>query len=304
MERDQHRDGPVSLNRTLLVTHRGCLDGTGSALMYLWAGGSRDLVLFRNPSGLQLSGDDVPGPVEEVWYVDCCPQDLSDPAAGRPFWVFDHHVSSQRVHGRDPRCEFDMGECGTSLMANRLALRNLDDDTEAFIGGMRDYDLGRFENPVGRRLADLAATYTQEQFLDVLLEHEAGIINDPAMAARAAGAEAVRSVYAERAARAAVQSEIWLPEPTGRIVAAAAACPQDWKNDTANRILDTRPLVDVAVILDLMGGMVSLRSRPNGIDCSVIAGLYGGGGHAKAAGFRMPGGIDATLRGLIGGAFG
>ena len=43
----------------------------------------------------------------------------------------------------------------------------------------------------------------------------------------------------------------------------------------------------MAVIVDLTGGMVSLRSRRPGPDCSVIAALYGGGGHAGAAAFRM-----------------
>jgi oligoribonuclease NrnB/cAMP/cGMP phosphodiesterase (DHH superfamily) len=32
----------------------------------------------------------------------------------------------------------------------------------------------------------------------------------------------------------------------------------------------------------------SLRSHATGVDVSVVAGLYGGGGHARAAGFRVP----------------
>lgn len=32
----------------------------------------------------------------------------------------------------------------------------------------------------------------------------------------------------------------------------------------------------------------SLRSHADGVDVSIIAGLYGGGGHARAAGFRVP----------------
>lgn len=32
----------------------------------------------------------------------------------------------------------------------------------------------------------------------------------------------------------------------------------------------------------------SLRSHADGLDVSVVAGLYGGGGHARAAGFRVP----------------
>ncbi len=36
----------------------------------------------------------------------------------------------------------------------------------------------------------------------------------------------------------------------------------------------------------------SLRSRVGGIDVSKVAGLYGGGGHVRAAGFRMPKGWE------------
>lgn len=295
----------TDISKTLLVTHKACLDGTGSALMYVWAGGDRSRVLFRNPSGLQLRSEDVPSGVEEVWYADCCPQDLTDPAAGRPFRVFDHHVSAQRTHGTDPRCTFDMAESGTSLMARTLALTDLGIAGDEFISAMRDYDLGRFENPAGLRLADLAATYTQDQLLDLFIEREfEDVMCDRDLTARADGAAAVRSLYCDHVAQAAAPIAISLDQPIGRITLACAAVPRDWKNDAASRILDTRPQVAVAVIFDVMGGMVSLRSREDGPDCSVIAGLYGGGGHARAAGFKMPGGVLETMRHMSMKAFG
>lgn len=293
------------LSKTLLVTHKSCLDGTGSALMYVWAGGERSRVLFRSPSGLQLKPDDVPRGVEEVWYADCCPQDLTDPAAGYPFRVFDHHVSAQRVHGSDLRCCFDMAESGTSLLAQKFALNGLGRAEDEFIAAMRDYDLGRFDNPAGLRLADLAATFSQDQLLDLFIEREAeGIMYDRDLTARAQGASALRALYCEQAARMAVSSTLSLGGPVGSVVIACAAVAMAWKNDTAKQILDTREAIDVAVIFDVMGGMVSLRSRDGGPDCSVIAGLYGGGGHARAAGFKMPKGIEGTVHSLIKGAFG
>lgn len=273
--------------------------------MYVWAGGDRSRVLFRNPSGLQLRSEDVPAGVEEVWYADCCPQDLTDPAAGRPFRVFDHHVSAQRAHGTDPRCVFDMAESGTSLMARKFALDGLGRAEDEFIAAMRDYDLGRFENPAGLRLADLASTFSQEQLLDLFIEREAeGTMYDRDLTARALGAAAVRTLYCEQAAKAAVPTVLSFGEPIGRVTCACAAVARDWKNDTARQILDTRPSIDVAVIFDVMGGMVSLRSREDGPDCSVIAGLYGGGGHAGAAGFKMPGGVSETMQHMSTGAFG
>jgi oligoribonuclease NrnB/cAMP/cGMP phosphodiesterase (DHH superfamily) len=61
--------------------------------------------------------------------------------------------------------------------------------------------------------------------------------------------------------------------------------PVYWKNEVSQRILDRG--FDMAVIVDVPGSMVSLRSGPGGPDCSMIAGRYGGGGHPRAAGFKI-----------------
>lgn len=45
------------------------------------------------------------------------------------------------------------------------------------------------------------------------------------------------------------------------------------------------------------GRVFSLRSRDDGADVSTIAKQYGGGGHARAAGFRMPIGWEGDLAG-------
>lgn len=274
--------------RTVLVTHRSCLDGTGSALMFLWAGGLRSNVMFRNPSGLVLDRSELPDEAEEVWYVDCCPTDLLNPAAGLPFRVFDHHVSNARLHTGDARCTFDMSRSGTSLLAAMLGW-NPDEESPLtnLVHAFEDYDLARFENQAGMRLADIASTYEQEQLLNVFsCRTPLRILQDGELSARADGARSVRELYCEQASRAAPDFRWTFIEPIGSLHVALAAMPRDWKNQTACLILDTRPAVDLVVVIDAMGSNVSFRSRPGGPDCSVIAGLYGGGGHATAAAFK------------------
>lgn len=293
----------VSTTKTLFVTHKNCLDGTGSALMYVWAGGGVDRVLFRSPSGLQLTPQDVPAEVEEVWYADCCPEDLTDPAAGRTFRVFDHHVSSQRLHGSDPRCLFDMGECGTSLVAKRLSLTGLGRAEDELIGAIRDYDLGRFWNRAGQRLADLASTFTQEDLFHLMVSRDAEeIMYDRDLTDRSDGAAAVRRLYCDQAARSAYVETLGIGGES--ITIAFLAVPRDWKNDASQRVLDTRHEVALVAVFDVMGGMVSLRSRDDGPDCSRLASLFGGGGHRRAAGFRMPVRPDAGLQALAREVFG
>ena len=274
---------------TCLVTHRSCLDGTGAALMFLWAGGRRENILFRNPSGLLLSHRELPENVEEVWYADCCPSDLTNPADGLPFRVFDHHVSNARKHSSDPRCLFDMNRSGTSIMADVLGLDRATGTMRVLVEALEDYDLGRFDNEAGVRLADIASTYSQEDLLHLLAsKHPMDILRDEVLSSRAAGASAVRQLYCVQAAESRRVSPMKFPHLEDEVVLGIAALPRDWKNEAAQLILKD-PMIEVAVILDVMGQMVSLRSRAGGPDCSLIAGLYGGGGHARAAGFKIDG---------------
>lgn len=287
---------------TALVTHKGCLDGTGSALMFIWAGGRRDRILFKNPSSLILDERDIPDDVDEVWYADCCPPTLNNPSAGRRFKVFDHHISNEKRVGADFRCTFDMKKSGSSLMAHVLGL--VSEDGPPWMEARRDlimaleaYDLGRFDYVPGQRLADIAATYSQDEMLDLMIQlGPYDILHDPYLDSRASAMAAVRNLYADSAARAAFYTHMDIPDTFGiewatkesdiRIRIGVSSSPVYWKNDVAERILDSGK-ADVAIIVDLVGGMVSLRSRATGPDCSVIAGLYGGGGHARAAGFKI-----------------
>lgn len=266
--------------KTALVTHKGCLDGTGSALMFVWAGGRRENIIFKNPSMAFLTPDEA-APFDEVWFADVCPSTLDEPAGGKPFLVFDHHVSNMRKYGGDPRFTFDMEKSGTSLMAHVLGITdNCDDVTRQLIDALESYDLGRFSYEPGTRLADIAASFSQEEMLDIMASRDPEeILWDRDLSNRADALSSVRKLYAEQAAKNAFAFEF----PDG-IDAAVIVSPVFWKNEVANRILLDR---DLAVIVDPVGQMVSLRSKVGGPDCSELAGRYGGGGHARAAGFKI-----------------
>lgn len=262
--------------------------------MFLWAGGRRDMILFRNPSGLLLKAEDVPEQATEVWYADCCPSDLTDPAGGRPFRVFDHHVSNARKFETDPRCTFDMNKSGTSLMAHVLGLGHcyesagisdpIDEDAQRLIDALEAYDLGHFDHQNGEFLADLAATYSQIEMLDLLIKCGTDVFHRTEMIARVDGVVAMRKLYADAAFRAVRWDEI-ADGDCGVVRVGVAVSPVYWKNEVANRILHSGK-ADVAVIFDPTGGMVSMRANPGAPDVSVIAEMYGGGGHARSAGFK------------------
>ncbi len=281
--------------KTGLVTHKGCLDGTGSALMFLWAGGKRENILFRNPSTCDLTAEEA-APFDEVWFADLCPSQMKDPAGGKPFHVFDHHASNARKFADDPQCTFSMVHSGTSLLGEMtgvydsewLNLRaNYDDWDEnnkweraKLVEALEAYDLGKFSHEHGQYLADLAASYTQEQMLDVLKANERRVFGIPIFQGRVEALSSLRKIYADSATRNITEKDL------DGLRAGIAVSPVYWKNEVSQRILAKG--FDVAVVIDPSGGMVSLRSLPEGPDCSIIAGRYGGGGHPRAAGFKMP----------------
>lgn len=264
--------------------------------MFVWAGGRRENIVFSGPNKCELSAAKAK-PFDEVWFADLCPRDLADPAAGLPFMVFDHHVSNARLHANHRCTVFDMKRSGTSLMAQQLGLLdNLEGpDPESFmrlISALEAYDLGRFDDLDGMRLADLAATFSQEVLLDAMIGMDpAQILHDSEWTSRADAMSAVRRLYAASAAKSAQFTTVWSPSDNRHVVTACASSPVYWKNDVSLSLLDLRnkagEAVELAVIFDATGGMVSLRSGPNGPDCSMIAGGYGGGGHARAAGIPV-----------------
>jgi oligoribonuclease NrnB/cAMP/cGMP phosphodiesterase (DHH superfamily) len=285
--------------KTALVTHKGCLDGTGSALMFLLAGGSRENILFRVPNQCDLTPAETVD-FDEVWFADLCPSNMRDPAGGKPFHVFDHHLSNKRKFGDDPHCTFSMAHSGTSLMARELGLDQtenfqLANDLFALVPALEAYDLGRFDHQEGMFLADIAASLSQEEMLDVLYADRGDIFTDAAFIGRAAGLAASRRLYAAQAAKNKRIRKL------DEYLVGVVVSPVYWKNEVATKVLEDET-VDIAMVIDPSSGMVSLRSRANGPDCSMIAGRYGGGGHPKAAGFpfRAETMLDSLFETVVG----
>jgi oligoribonuclease NrnB/cAMP/cGMP phosphodiesterase (DHH superfamily) len=302
----RYKPGP----KTALVTHRGCLDGTGSALMFLWAGGKRENILFRNPSQCDLTAEEA-APYDEVWFADLCPSQMRDPAGGKPFHVFDHHASNAKKFVEDVNCTFSMVHSGTSLLGEMtgvydsewLSLKFVDyEDPDYYktvraslVSALEAYDLGKFDDQDGMFLADLASSYTQEEMLDLLKEKGWDVFSDSRQLGRVAALESMRKIYADSA------TKVVLTKHYEGLRVGVAASPVYWKNEVATRIL--QQAFDLAMVVDTAGGMVSLRSNyPDGPDCSIIASRFGGGGHPRAAGFKLGSAVmlDALFREALG----
>jgi len=284
--------------RTALVTHRNCLDGTGSAAVFILAGGKEENVFFRDPKGCALTTDEA-APFDEVWFVDVCPWDLADPAGGKPWKVFDHHDTairrhnpegSERVHILRPphgTLYFDSMKCGTSIIAAATS-RYSDGSAGALqelVETIEHYDLGRFDaNYHVKQLADLASTYSQIDMVRLLVDRGTDILYLGYYQNRGIAVGDARAVFAENAAKSAHVERLDL---CGKSYSCAIVCsPRDWGNDIAARLLENLS-IDIAVIVDYTRNSVSLRTREGGPNVAKIAEAFGGGGHPKAAGIRL-----------------
>jgi oligoribonuclease NrnB/cAMP/cGMP phosphodiesterase (DHH superfamily) len=264
--------------------------------MFLWAGGKRSNIIFKNPNQCDLTTEEA-APYDEVWFVDLCPSQMKDPAGGKPFHVFDHHASNVKRFGDDVNCTFSMKRSGTSLLGEMtgvydpewldLKIVDYDDPNHhkilraKLVFAFEAYDLGRFDHENGMYLADLAASFTQDEMLDVVQQHGHEVFNITSYHSRVEALASLRKIYADSAVK-----NILIKDFEGLKVGVVSS-PVFWKNEVAERILNHEIGFDLAVVIDMVGGMVSLRSRPGGPDCSVIAGRYGGGGHPCAAGFKV-----------------
>jgi phosphoesterase RecJ-like protein len=96
--------------------------------------------------------------------------------------------------------------------------------------------------------------------------------------------------------------------PDGRVLysslrdadlAATGAAPEH--SEGIIDLLSQSETADVAVLVKESDGRsrVSVRTRPGGVDATVLAGLFGGGGHARAAGATLDLPVDEALDAVV-----
>lgn len=281
--------------------------------MFVWTGGKRENIIFKPPHDCALTPEEA-DPFDEVWFVDLCPKDLTDPAGGKTFWVCDHHATNVKKFGDDDRCTFSMVHSGTSLLARETGYidekwleEDLSPDHDRWIHdrvmiikALEAYDLGRFDEWRGQRMADAAGSMSQETLLVWLLTHGPTVLYEPEIVYRATAMASARNIYAQRAAESALYLEFKPPcwgVASGTVDAGVAISPEPWKNAVAEEILRR---AELAIIVDSTTWQLSFRSKT--LDVSSMAQVFGGGGHKRAAGFKI--GSHGILRAVLEEIFG
>lgn len=302
---------PDYFEDTILVTHRGCLDGSGCAIMFLAAGGLEENIHYIAAGSVErfIKKNNLFKSDKFIIFADVGLNDASycEKLEKRGDLVFiDHHKTSQCVENK-PWAYIDMEGCGTTLLRNYLL--NLDIDVERdtscfgrvlngqsyidFSNMIDDHDRWLLRIPEAFDLADLMSFMGQDEFVKrfknpwersqspksgkkFINEFEAELLKLYQMR---------RDDLIDEVIKKAIIRNITLPDSSSVTVAYVVSSLQN-TSMMLDKLLKTNNEVSVAAQVNIDRGMVSLRSR-NGYDVSKMASYFGGGGHAAASGHRI-----------------
>lgn len=203
--------------------------------------------------------------------------------------VFDHHASAQRdldgltddpawgsAHGR---VVFDMSRSGAGITWDCLFP---DEPRPQMLNYVEDRDLWKFEFPFSKAISSnmFSHAYTFETW-DRLMAIEGAALVKFAHAGEAIQRKHMKDVE-ELVAQCRFEAVI------AGVTVPVANMPYTMASDAAGLMAEGAPFA--ATYYDTPTHRVfSLRSRgAGGLDVSLVATRYGGGGHRNAAGFRIP----------------
>lgn len=266
--------------KPIVIYHAQCTDGFTAAWCFHHAfPGTHEFF----PASYGQEPPDVTG--REVYIVDFSypRQKLLDMAeVSKGVIVLDHHKSAEAdlaalEHPR-LRVYFDMQRSGAGMAWDFLFANS---PRPRFLSFVEDRDLWRFKFAETKASHALLGSVprTFEMWDQIMLGSPIEQAN-----ALAQGAALVRMT--EKQVEDAVRSSLRRLK-IGGIDVPAANVPGFFASDAGHIMDEGEPFA--ATYFDTSERRCfSLRSRPEGVDVSLIAKLYGGGGHKNAAGFSVP----------------
>lgn len=284
------------MKNILCIYHGNCQDGFGAAWAVRKALGAENVEFY--PGVYQDDPPDVKG--RDVLIVDFSykrPVLERMAADARAVCVLDHHRSAMddlaglpspfdwgTSDEWGPLCAmFDMERSGAGLTWDYFH----GTDRPPLIEHIEDRDLWRFALPKTREIA--AALFSYPYDFDLW---------DSLMGEERVATLAIEGEAIERKHHQDITNLLPVVERVmtiGGIKMPVANLPLTLTSDAGHRMAANGPGVAACYWDTAEGRIFSLRSTDIGPDVQAIAVKYGGGGHAKAAGFRMPRGWEGDV---------
>ena len=300
----------LDLSQTVLVTHQNCLDGSGCAVLFVRAGGRVENVrycpagaldrMLAKPGSADLFDGARPLLVTDLG-VSRDNADILEKAGH--VRLLDHHRTSLGLSERH-WCTLDMDRCATEMLADELGLRAVPTlaETATFVGQVGAFDMfrtGSDDFVFGEALAMYHQFVGQEEFVAEYSTKRCltGLIREKTELLRTLARRRVRNVDKILSTLRIREGEVMTMHspPVWTSLAIGYVFGDEDISFALHRVLDAHPDVDVAAGISVGAGTVSLRSRDGRPDVSEIARVHGGGGHAAAAGHRLPSGLIEEL---------
>jgi oligoribonuclease NrnB/cAMP/cGMP phosphodiesterase (DHH superfamily) len=265
-----------------VVYHDPCLDGLAAALC-AFRFSEQIKFIPHNHSNPQGSESAVLGlQRSNILYVDCVPTKrvlhlLRE--NGNEVQILDHHVGNQRDLEGEHGCHFDMEHSGCDLAWEFFFPGK---DFPFLLWCIAERDLGRFDDPTVRYVGHALMDMSRRTIEDLNGWLEKGL--DGVRELMQKGKELEDTL--DELKRTLVINPVTLPDLEYKVVAARLD-GYKFINEICQHMYTVHPEVDlVLVYYELENGdlKVSFRTNKDGVDLSVIAKMYGGNGHAKAAG--------------------
>lgn len=199
--------------------------------------------------------------------------------------LLDHHITSSELAGRS-WCDIRMEFCGCELLRQYLGLN--DDSSYSLAAIVQDNDLWLKKIPGSEKIATFTAFAGQDVYVEKFLHRNVThVLFTPQEEEMLAILEHRRDGLIEyELSKTLVRDLRWGHNVTkvGYVV-----CGDGNVSLLLDRMLEKFPQIEAACQISLDKGSVSFRSR--GYDVAELCKYFGGGGHKKAAGHRIPKGI-------------
>jgi uncharacterized protein len=275
-------------DKLLCIWHGNCQDGFGAAWAVRHALGEDNVEFY--PGVYQESPPDVTG--RDVLLVDFSykrPVLEAMAQAARSVCVLDHHKSAMEDLAGLPEpfdwgtgdewpnlCAlFDMDRSGAGLTWDYLN----QGPRPRLIDHIEDRDLWRFKLPNTRQISAALFSYPYDfKIWDTLMVMDLNLLSLAGTAIDRKQQQDIANLLPV-VKRAMVIGGIFMP---------VANLPLTLTSDAGHKMATEADGIAACYWDTPEGRVFSLRSTDDGPDCQAIAVKYGGGGHAHAAGVRMP----------------
>ena len=265
------------MKETVLLYHSNCPDGFGAAWSF-WRkyGNSIDYI----PVSHGAEPPDVSG--LNVFMADFCYKrdvllSLKDKA--KSITVLDHHKSAEEDCGDLDFCTFDMDHSGAYMAWRYL---NPNDRVPLLIRYVEDRDLWRWRldstESILSAVDSFEKTFENWDMLSDCLDE----INSPSWGRVKTMGDGI--LQYKRSLISSLMRNVHNISIAGKSIPAINI--PFFQSEVAAELAKESDYA-AAYYFDGESYKFSLRSRPDGDDVSLVAGIFGGGGHKNAAGFRV-----------------